>query len=65
METNQYHENYYLGTVVGQAMEQERIIKALDSLACNNPWCRNFGLMRTHTGCKAVRHHIKVIKGEK
>jgi len=29
METNQYHENYYLGTLAGQAMERERITKKL------------------------------------
>jgi hypothetical protein len=43
---------------------EERIIKLLDNLACQNPYCRKFKLMQSHTGCKAVRHHTKLIKGE-
>ena len=44
--------------------ERERITELLDNLACQNPYCRKFKLMQSHTGCKAVRHHIKLIKGE-
>lgn len=44
--------------------QQERIINLLDSMACDNIFCRKVRLMYSHTGCKAIRLHIAAIKGE-
>ena len=57
--------HFYDSIILAVEAERERIIKLLDNLACDNPFCRNLKIMRTHTGCRAVRHHISVIKGEK
>lgn len=50
------------GEEVGRREERARIIKALDSLACDYEYCRNAKLMRTHTRCRAVREHIELIE---
>jgi hypothetical protein len=50
------------GEEVGRREERTRIIEALDKLACNNAYCREAKLMRTHAGCRAVRENIELIE---
>jgi len=51
------------GEEVGRREERNRIIEELDKLACNNAYCRDAKVMRTHTRCRAVREHIELIEG--
>lgn len=52
------------GEEVGRREERARIIELLDSLACDQVFCREAKLMRTHGSCRAVREHIELIKGD-
>jgi len=50
------------GEEVGRREERARIIEALDKLACNNAYCREAKIVRTHSRCRAVREHIELIE---
>jgi hypothetical protein len=50
------------GEEVGKREERAKIILLLDSLACNNVYCKEAKIMRTHARCRAVREHIELIE---
>jgi hypothetical protein len=50
------------GREAGRREQLSEIVELLDSLACDNAYCRDAKLMRTHAGCRAVREHIELIE---
>lgn len=62
MEDDDARAIWLAGEEVGRREERARIVEMLDKLACNNVYCREAKLMRTHAHCKAVREHIELIE---
>ena len=50
------------GEEYGRRQERKRIVEELDKLACDNAYCREAKVMRTHASCRAVREHIELIE---
>jgi hypothetical protein len=50
------------GEEAGRRQERKRIIELLDNLACDNVFCKEAKLMRTHASCRAIREHIELIE---
>jgi hypothetical protein len=63
MEDDDARAIWLAGEEVGRREERARIIEMLDKLACNNVYCREAKIMRTHAHCRAVREHINLIEG--
>jgi hypothetical protein len=53
------------GEEYGRRQERKRIVELLDSLACEQVFCREAKIMQTHSSCRIVREHIKLIEGDK
>jgi hypothetical protein len=62
MDDEQARIIWLAGEESGRRQERKRIIELLDNLACDNIFCKEAKIMRTHASCRTIREHIELIE---